>query len=84
LSLQEVYCKSFAQSKLKIQSGLGIAVGGVASTLSPKTCGDPVNLFLLADIEESIDKGHYKGHPGVRELVQSLQVRPGISLVTTD
>uniref|UniRef100_A0A1B6E5D5 Protein SMG9 n=1 Tax=Clastoptera arizonana TaxID=38151 RepID=A0A1B6E5D5_9HEMI len=72
--MQDVYSQMFARSRLQIQSGLGIANGGVLQLLSPTVLDQvPLNLFLLPDHNEEKEEGHFKGHPGYDKLLQKLR-----------
>lgn len=53
--MQEVYTKAFANSRLQIHTGFGIANGDVSPILNGKSCGELVNLFLLPQINSGKD-----------------------------
>nr|CAD7603436.1 unnamed protein product [Timema genevievae] len=71
--MQNVYNSAFLRSRLQIQSGVGIANGNVMKCLTPNTCGEPINLYLLPEIKEVEEKGHFRGHPGFEELLSKLR-----------
>nr|CAD7202185.1 unnamed protein product [Timema douglasi] len=71
--MQNVYNSAFLRSRLQIQSGVGIANGNVMKCLTPTTCGEPINLYLLPEIKEVEEKGHFRGHPGFEELLSKLR-----------
>lgn len=48
-SIQEIYSKIFKYSKLMTQTSLGIATGRLCNHLSPETCGNPFNIFLIPE-----------------------------------
>jgi hypothetical protein len=50
---QTVYNRTFLRSRLQIQSGVGIATGNVINFLTPATCGEAINLFLLQEIGDT-------------------------------
>lgn len=50
---QTVYSRTFLRSRLQIQSGMGIATGNVINFLTPATCGEAINLFLLPEIGDT-------------------------------
>lgn len=52
-----MYAQLFARSRLHIQSGIGIANGNFISELNPSNCGDPINLFLLANSDKDKKSG---------------------------
>lgn len=52
LYFQSVYNRTFLRSRLQIQSGMGIATGNIINSLTPATCGEAMNLFLLPEIGE--------------------------------
>nr|CAD7261348.1 unnamed protein product [Timema shepardi] len=68
-----VYNSAFLRSRLQIQSGVGIANGNVMKCLTPTTCGEPINLYLLPEIKEVEEKGYFRGHPGFEELLSKLR-----------
>lgn len=47
----QTYRQLLNKSKLKIDTGLGIATGNIHHSLSPLSCGDPLNIFLIPDID---------------------------------
>lgn len=53
LIFQTVYNRTFLRSRLQIQSGMGIATGNVINFLTPATCGEAINLFLLPEIGDT-------------------------------
>nr|CAD7393982.1 unnamed protein product [Timema cristinae] len=71
--MQNVYNSAFLRSRLQIQSGVGIANGNVMKCLTPNTCGETINLYLLPDIKEVEEKGNFRGHPGFEELLSKLR-----------
>ncbi|KAG8229369.1 hypothetical protein J437_LFUL009684 [Ladona fulva] len=65
----DVLSATFSQSHLQIHSGLGIGTGSVLSYLSPGTCGEPINLYLMpekCDAEE-------ESYPTFADLLQHLK-----------
>jgi len=54
---QHVYSQLFLRSRLHIQSGISIANGNVISELNPFNCGEPINLFVLANSEKDNNSG---------------------------
>ncbi|XP_047110537.1 nonsense-mediated mRNA decay factor SMG9 isoform X1 [Schistocerca piceifrons] len=71
--MQDVYSQTFARSNLQLQSGLGIANGSVINILSPEVCGEPINMFLLPDLDEEDSSLLYHGHPGLTTLIDNLR-----------
>lgn len=51
-NFQQVYAQIFSRSHLLIQSGISIANGNVISELNPLNCGEPINVFVLANSEK--------------------------------
>ena len=45
-----MYSQTFLRSRLQIQSGIGIANGSIINHLNSCSCGDPINLYLLPDL----------------------------------
>lgn len=45
-----MYSQSFLRSRLQIQSGIGIANGSVINHLNSCSCGDPINLYVLPNL----------------------------------
>ncbi|CAI6349731.1 unnamed protein product [Macrosiphum euphorbiae] len=75
-TVQHVYSQLFARSRLHIQSGISIANGNVISELNPFNCGEPINLFVLANSEKdnnSEKNGYHKMHPGQPILMQEFR-----------
>lgn len=56
---QHVYTQLFSRSRLHIQSGVSIANGNVISELNPFNCGEPINLFVLANSEKDKNAGKF-------------------------
>lgn len=56
---QHVYTQLFARSRLHIQSGISIANGNVISELNQLNCGEPINLFVLANSEKDNNSGMF-------------------------
>ncbi|VVC30337.1 P-loop containing nucleoside triphosphate hydrolase [Cinara cedri] len=74
--IQHVYAQLFARSRLLIQSGISIANGNVISELNPLNCGEPINLFVLANIEKDKNSeinGLHKMQPGRSILIQEFR-----------
>lgn len=74
--IQQTYSLMFDKSKLKFQGPIGIASGCVIPSLSPVTCGETINLFLMP-WKDSANAGtsstsipEYKGHPGFDRLAE--------------
>ncbi|XP_050548646.1 nonsense-mediated mRNA decay factor SMG9-like [Daktulosphaira vitifoliae] len=75
-TIQQVYTQLFVRSRLHIQSGISIANGNVINELNPNNCGEPINLFLLAnnDKEEQFNtKGFHKMNPGQSVLINEFR-----------
>lgn len=45
-----MYSQTFLRSRLQIQSGVGIANGSIINHLNMSSCGDPINLYVLPDM----------------------------------
>lgn len=72
--MQEVYSQMFVRSRLRVQSGIGIASGFVTGNLNPDTCGDPMNLYILPDTSKEESKEFpLKNHPGYSYLINKLR-----------
>lgn len=54
-----MYTQLFARSRLHIQSGISIANGNIISELNPLSCGEPINLFVLANSEKDKNCGKF-------------------------
>lgn len=74
--MQQTYSLIFDKSKLKFRGPIGITNGCVIPSLSPVTCGETINLFLLP-WKDSTNQGvslpsipEYKGHPGFDTLAE--------------
>lgn len=72
----------FSKSKLRFESGMGLGVpGSPVHGLSEVSNGEPFNLFLLPELEETqeestTDKSSiYRGHPGFDELIRELRTQ---------
>ncbi|XP_050429958.1 nonsense-mediated mRNA decay factor SMG9 [Adelges cooleyi] len=75
-TIQQVYTQLFARSRLHIQSGISIANGSIINELNPTNCGDPINIFLLANInkDKQFDvNGFHKMHPDQTVLIQEFR-----------
>lgn len=41
----------FKKSKMNIKSGLGLGTGRLINYLNAENCGNPINLFLLPEVD---------------------------------
>ncbi|GAB6027426.1 smg-9, nonsense mediated mRNA decay factor [Chamberlinius hualienensis] len=78
--VQETYSTVFHRSKLKFKGEVGIATGTVIPCLSPKICGESMNLFLIPYREDDTPKSQvlegipeYRGHQGFQQLMDTLR-----------
>lgn len=69
--VQQMYRLMLNDTRLHIESGLGIGNGTVLVNLCKETCGEPINLFLLPTYDNP-DK-YYNGHPPLEEIVKAFR-----------
>lgn len=81
--MQDLYRKAFLKSNLQLNSGMymysdtnknSMNVDSVCKGYSIKTCGTPINLFLLPEIYADFDNPEiYRGHPPFEKLANRLR-----------
>ncbi|XP_057661425.1 nonsense-mediated mRNA decay factor SMG9 [Diorhabda carinulata] len=71
-TMQEVYQTLFSKSKLNLKSEMGLGTGRLISYLNSDNCGNPINLFMIPEIDLN---SHYiySGHPPLEELVAKFR-----------
>lgn len=57
--IQQIYHEVFSKSKLRFNSGMGLGTGKIIHSLNPQTCGEPFNLFLLPEYDDSKGKSSF-------------------------
>ncbi|KAI4463789.1 hypothetical protein MML48_4g00019204 [Holotrichia oblita] len=70
--MQNVYRKVFKNSKLHLDSGLGLSTSQIIQSLCPENCDSPINLFLIPEYNEKTEN-MYKGHPPLAALINKLR-----------
>ncbi|XP_019866153.1 nonsense-mediated mRNA decay factor SMG9 isoform X2 [Aethina tumida] len=71
-SMQKIYRELFSKTKLHIDTHMGLGTGRIINYLNPESCGAPINLFLIPDIDP-YTKLVYNGHPSIEELFKKLK-----------
>ncbi|KAK9730356.1 hypothetical protein QE152_g15279 [Popillia japonica] len=71
-TMQNIYRKVFKNSKLHLDSGLGLSTSQIIQSLCPENCDSPINLFLIPEYSEKTEN-MYKGHPPLAALINKLR-----------
>ncbi|XP_065205724.1 nonsense-mediated mRNA decay factor SMG9-like isoform X2 [Planococcus citri] len=72
-TMQDMYSQTFLRSRLQIQSGIGMANGTIINHLNSCSCGDPINLYVLPDLDADEKSDFVDGHPGFCNLLEKLK-----------
>ncbi|CAH0560721.1 unnamed protein product [Brassicogethes aeneus] len=70
--MQSIYRELFEKSKMHIETHMGMGSGHVINYLNPSSCGNPINLFLIPEIDPYSDI-IYNGHPPLETLFKKLK-----------
>ncbi|XP_047533724.1 nonsense-mediated mRNA decay factor SMG9-like [Vanessa atalanta] len=82
-TMQDLYRKAYQRSNLQLNSGMymysdtnknGLNIDSVCKSYNVRTCGTPINLFLLPEIYDDFEnRDIYRGHPPFEELAKRLR-----------